>query len=159
MNRMPPIPRRRPAAGPPQTPQLWDEHLDLISRTTRAYDLVIHYNRDSNGGHRWSSEDIDHSHHVGRYLHGDMRNLEHWKEVIAKEGKKDAFTMDRIRDDVENLRKYCEQIQDVIRETERVPLRQRMTRDNGMWAGEEMDEGREESGYAGGVDDGKDISL
>jgi hypothetical protein len=156
---MPLNPRRRPAADPPQPPQLWDEHLDLlISRTTRAYDLVIHYNRDSNGGRRWSSEDIDYIHHVGRYLHGYVRNSEHWKEVIAKEGKKDAFTMDRIRDDVENLHKYCEQIQDVIRETERVPLRQRITRDDGVRAGEEMDEGREENEYAGGVADGKKIS-
>ena len=44
----------------------------------------------------------------------------------------------------------------MIRDTERILVRQGMTRDEGILAGEEMDEGPRESEY--GVDDGKKVS-
>ncbi|KAI4677278.1 uncharacterized protein J4E88_007086 [Alternaria novae-zelandiae] len=148
VNRIPINPRRSNAAVPAQSSRLWDEDLNsLMHRTIRAYDLVVNYVRDSHGGTRWSREDIDRIRDVGAYLHGDVRDLKHWSEVVAKEGEQDAYTMDKIRDDVENLRKYCEQIQAIIRDTERVPLRQRMTRDDGVQAGQYVDDGH---GFGGG---------
>jgi len=151
VNRIPINPRRSNAAVPAQSSRLWDEDLNsLMHRTIRAYDLVVNYDRDSYGGTRWSREDIARIRDVGAYLHGDVRDLKHWSEVVAKEGEQDAYTMDKIRDDVENLRKYCEQIQAIIRDTERVPLRQRMTRDDGAQTGQNVDEGH-------GLDGGKDI--
>jgi DNA-binding protein H-NS len=129
----------------------------LISRTTRAYDLVIHYDRDSHGGIRWSREDIDRIHHVGRYLHSDVSDLKHQQKAIAEEGKQDAVAIDEIRNRTENLREYCEQIQDLIKNLERVPLRQHMTRDDdGAQAGEPMDRGYESENAR---DDGKDVLL
>lgn len=68
----------------------------------------------------------------------------------------DEGTARRIWDDEERLKKYCERVLDVIRDTERILVRQGMTRDEGILAGEEMDEGPRESEY--GVDDGKKVS-
>ncbi|CAN9370470.1 unnamed protein product [Alternaria alternata] len=156
VNRIPVNPRRHTAPNmtPSQQPQQQDTHLHpLIHRTTRAYDLVINYARDSNGGTRWSYEDIDDIKHVGRYLHRDVLDLKYWKELVANGGDMDEGTARRIWDDEERLKKYCERVMDVIRDTERLPLRQRMTQDEEMSAGEEMDEGSRESEY--GVDDGR----
>lgn len=159
VNRIPVNPRRHTAANitSSQQPQRQDSYLHpLIHRTTRAYDLVINYARDSNGGTRWSYEDIDDIKHVGRYLHRDVHDLKYWKELVANGGDMDEGTARRIWDDEERLKKYCERVMDVIRDTERLPLRQRMTQDEEMSAGEEMDEGSRESEY--GVDDGKKVS-
>ncbi|CAN9176840.1 unnamed protein product [Alternaria alternata] len=156
VNRIPVNPRRHTAANmtSSQQPQQQDSYLHpLIHRTTRAYDLVINYARDSNGGTRWLYEDIDDIKHVGRYLHRDVRDLKYWKELVANGGDMDEGTARRIWDDEERLKKYCERVLDVIRDTERLPLRQGMTRDEGIPAGEEMDEGPRESEY--GVDDGR----
>ncbi|RII15227.1 hypothetical protein CUC08_Gglean003694 [Alternaria sp. MG1] len=156
VNRIPVNPRRHTAANitSSQQPQRQDSYLHpLIHRTTRAYDLVINYARDSNGGTRWSYEDIDDIKHVGRYLHRDVRDLKYWKELVADGGDMDEGTARRIWDDEERLKKYCERVLDVIRDTERILVRQGMTRDEGILAGEEMDEGPRESEY--GVDDGR----
>ncbi|RYO37414.1 hypothetical protein AA0113_g11396 [Alternaria arborescens] len=150
VNRIPINPRRHTAANiiPSQQPQQQGSHLHpLIHRTTRAYDLVINYARDSNGGTRWSYEDIDDIKHVGKYLHRDVLDLKYWKELVTNGGDMDEVTARRIWDDEERLKKYCERVLDVIGDTERLPLRQRMTQD------EEMDEGSRESEY--GVDDGR----
>ncbi|KAI4944110.1 hypothetical protein J4E91_008965 [Alternaria rosae] len=164
VNRIPLNPRRSNAAVPAQSSRLWDEDLNsLMHRTIRAYDLVVNYNRDSHGGTRWSRKDIDRIRDVGAYLHGDVRDLKHWSAVVAKEGEQDAYTMDKIRDDVENLRKYCAQIQDTIKDTERVPLRQGMTRDDGAQTGQNVDEGhgldRGKNIFPGGGTLGTDFSL
>lgn len=164
VNRIPINPRRSNAAVPAQSSRLWDEDLNsLMHRTIRAYDLVVNYDRDSYGGTRWSREDIARIRDVGAYLHGDVRDLKHWSEVVAKEGEQDAYTMDKIRDDVENLRKYCDQIQAIIRDTERVPLRQRMKREDGVQAGQNVDD---DHGFGGGKNNfprggtlGTDFSL
>lgn len=164
VNRIPINPRRSNAAVPAQSSRLWDEDLNsLMHRTIRAYDLVVNYDRDSHGGTRWSREDIARIRDVGAYLHGDVRDLKHWSEVVAKEGEQDAYTMDKIRDDVENLRKYCDQIQAIIRDTERVPLRQRMKREDGVQAGQNVDD---DHGFGGGKNNfprggtlGTDFSL
>lgn len=153
VNRIPINPRRHTAANiiPSQQPQQQGSHLHpLIHRTTRAYDLVINYARDSNGGTRWSYEDIDDIKHVGKYLHRDVLDLKYWKELVTNGGDMDEGTARRIWDDEERLKKYCERVLDAIGDTERLPLRQRMTQD------EEMDEGSRESEY--GVDDGKKVS-
>jgi hypothetical protein len=129
VNHTPANHRRFNAAGPAQPPPVWDDHFNsLMHRTVRAYDLVMNYDRDSNGGTRWSRENIEHIRDIGAYLHGDVRALQHRQEVIAKEGEQDGFTMNRVRADIQNMQKYCEQIQHVIKNTERVPLRQRITR-------------------------------
>ncbi|KAL1794488.1 hypothetical protein ACET3X_007909 [Alternaria dauci] len=157
VNRIPLNARHRSAAAPTRDLHPRDGQMDpLISRTTRAYDVVIHYQRDSHGGNRWSREDIDHIHHIGRYLHGDVRDLKQWKAVIYKEGNLDAETMDKIRDDEEKVKRYCEQILDVIRDTERVPLWQRITRDEGLQGSEEGTKGQRESEY-GGDDECNDL--
>ena len=159
VNRIPVNPRRHTAANmtPSQQPQQQDSHLHpLIHRTTRAYDLVINYARDSNGGTRWSYEDIDDIKHVGRYLHRDVLDLKYWKELVANGGDMDEGTARRIWDDEERLKKYCERVLDVIRDTERIPVRQGITRGEEIPAGEEMDEGPRESEY--GADDGKKVS-
>ncbi|RYO17144.1 hypothetical protein AA0111_g11142 [Alternaria arborescens] len=150
VNRIPINPRRHTAANiiPSQQPQQQGSHLHpLIHRTTRAYDLVINYARNSNGGTRWSYEDIDDIKHVGKYLHRDVLDLKYWKELVTNGGDMDEGTARRIWDDEERLKNYCERVLDVIGDTERLPLRQRMTQD------EEMDEGSRESEY--GVDDGR----
>jgi hypothetical protein len=141
VNRIPVNPRRHTAANitSSQQPQRQDSYLHpLIHRTTRAY------------------EDIDDIKHVGRYLHRDVRDLKYWKELVADGGDMDEGTARRIWDDEERLKKYCERVLDVIRDTERILVRQGMTRDEGILAGEEMDEGPRESEY--GVDDGKKVS-
>ncbi|KAI4646006.1 hypothetical protein J4E93_005585 [Alternaria ventricosa] len=164
VNRIPINPRRSNVAIPAQSPRLWDEDSNsLMHRTIRAYDLVVNYDRDSHGGTRWSREDIDRVRDLGRYLHGDVRDLKHWSEVVAKDGEQDASTMDKLRDDVENLRKYCEQIQAIIRDTERIPLRQRMTRDDGAQIGQNVDEGHSLNGDTNELDEktkeGEDMDV
>ncbi|CAN9235664.1 unnamed protein product [Alternaria sp. RS040] len=143
VNRIPINPRRHTASNITSSQHhQQDSHLHpLIYRTTRAYDLVINYARDSNGGTRWSNEDIDDIKHVGRYLHRDVRDLKYWKELGANGGDMDEGTARRMWDDEERLKKYCERVLDVIRDTEKVPFMQRMTRHEEIPAGEEMEEG------------------
>jgi hypothetical protein len=146
------------ATVPAQQPRIWDDNLDvLMHRTIRAYDLVVDYENASHGGTRWSREDIQRIGSIGARLHGDVRALKHWNDVIEKQGEQDRFTMGKLRDDIENLRNYCEQIQDVIKETERVPLAQRITRGDGVPTGQNVNEDHATNDH--GSDGGKNISL
>ncbi|KAG9184929.1 hypothetical protein G6011_11759 [Alternaria panax] len=107
VNRIPLAPRHHATQNTPQRPQSAATHLDpLVHRTTRAYDLVLNYIRDSSGGTRWSREDIDDIGHVGRYLHEDLRALKHWKGVVARGGDGDEGLEARIVDDEERLKRY-----------------------------------------------------
>jgi hypothetical protein len=99
----------------PRPPQLWDPALDdLMGRTTRAYDLVINYARDSDGGTRWSATDIARIHETGKYLHANIRALKAWQRCAAKDW--DYF---RIQDDEDVVREMCEVVQGLIDGTER----------------------------------------
>jgi hypothetical protein len=46
-----------------------------MGRTDRAYDLVINYERDPEGGKRWSSSDLAHIHKTGKHLLSIIRTL------------------------------------------------------------------------------------
>jgi hypothetical protein len=94
----------------PRPPQLWDPALDdLMGRTTRAYDLVTNYVRDSEGGTRWSTTDIARIHETGKYLHANIRVLKAWQRRAAKDW--DYF---RIQDDEDVVREICEVVQGLI---------------------------------------------
>ncbi|CAO2655615.1 Nn.00g044180.m01.CDS01 [Neocucurbitaria sp. VM-36] len=101
---------------------LWPTTLhDLTSRTTRAYELVVNYARDSHGGQRWSASDIAYVRDMGKYLWEDIRALKDAQHRLTESAdyereKNDAVS--EIEEDVERLREYCLRIQDVISETE-----------------------------------------
>ena len=119
-------------AGPPtQLPRIWDDELNsLMHRTVHAYDLIVTYERDSCGGTRWSSENIEYIRATGIYLHRDVDCLKRWRVEVAKYGVQDDATAEKIQEDIESVRAYCEHLQQLIKSTERVPLLQRITRDD-----------------------------
>lgn len=102
--------------------RLWPASLDdLMGRTSRAYDLVINYYRDSAGGTRWNADGIESVYTAGRFLHDDVRVLRHWKRQVAEYGGADEDMMRKIEEDVEKVRNVCEEVQSVIEETEQKP--------------------------------------
>jgi hypothetical protein len=107
--------------------RLWPTSLDtLMGRTSRAYDLVINYVRDSRGGTRWDTDGIERVYIAGKFLHDDVRVLRHWKHQVAEHGGADDDMMGKIEEDVKNVRSLCEEVQRIIGETER----------KGDWEGE-----------------------
>jgi hypothetical protein len=96
--------------------QLCDAELEsLMSRTARAYDLVINYERDSYGGQRWSSSDIAHIYKNGKELHGKIRVFKSWRRSRAA-----GLNLAQVDGKVEEMRKLCETVQRAIKETENV---------------------------------------
>jgi hypothetical protein len=96
--------------------QLCDAELEsLMSRTARAYDLVINYERDSYGGQRWSSSDIAHIYNTGKELHGKIRLFKSWRRSRAT-----SLNLAQVDGKVEEMRKLCETVQRAIKETENV---------------------------------------
>jgi hypothetical protein len=94
---------------------LWDHSLEeLMGRTTRAYDLVINYARDSSGGQRWSPQDSLHVQSVGKYLHNNVRILKYWQRADPEE-----IDWAQIKLDVENVRLLCEDVQWAICSSEK----------------------------------------
>jgi hypothetical protein len=103
-----------PHHNPRAPPQLWDPALDaLISRTTRAYDLVINYARDSEGGTRWSASSIALVHSTGKHLHANIRGLKAWQRRCAADW--DYFA---IQEDEDQVRALCAEVLGVIDTTE-----------------------------------------
>jgi hypothetical protein len=99
-----------PHHNPRAPPQLWDPVLDaLISRTTRAYDLVINYARDSEGGTRWSASSIALVHSIGKHLHANIRGLKAWQRRCAADW--DYFA---IQEDEDQVRAFCAEVLGVI---------------------------------------------
>jgi hypothetical protein len=103
-----------PHHNPRAPPQLWNPALDaLISRTTRAYDLVINYARDSEGGTRWSASSIALVHSTGKHLHANIRGLKAWQRRCAADW--DYFA---IQEDEDQVRAFCAEVLGVIDKTE-----------------------------------------
>jgi hypothetical protein len=95
-------------------PQLWDPSLDkLMGRTARAYDLVINYERDSEGGKRWSYADIVRIHRTGKQLHNNISALKAWQRCAATD-----LDHRLIAEDAAKTRELCEVVQNLIAETE-----------------------------------------
>jgi hypothetical protein len=124
LDRNPIPPHRRSHTSPTSSfdARLWSTDLtDLMSRTCRAYDLVINYAHDCPLGTRWSAPDIERVRETGKHLHEDVRLLKYWRAKVEKSGDGDEDMMSRIRQDVAMARKLCEDVQDVIEETENMP--------------------------------------
>lgn len=146
--------------SPPPPVYLWPASLTaLIGRTTRAYDVVINYTRDSEGGTRWSVEDIARVHYAGKQLHTVIRVLEAWESVDEQE--RDVA---QIKDYGKDVRELCEVVLGVIGETERktegeVQAAERAKMYRRVRALEEeadMDVGDEDEKMGG---DGKDLQV
>jgi hypothetical protein len=106
---------------------LWDQSLeDLMARTTRAYDLVINYARDSCGGHRWTPHDSAHVRTIGKDLHNNVRVLKYWQRCDPED-----IDWAQIRLDAANVRLLCEDVQRAICQTENVHGTQSMHVDGG----------------------------
>jgi hypothetical protein len=109
-----------PARGTPELsrddgPALWPTALDdLIGQTTRAYDLVINYERDCPSGRRWNADGIARVYKAGKYLHDDVRILRHWKRQVRELGYGDGDMMAKIDEDAERVRVLCEKIKGEI---------------------------------------------
>lgn len=89
-----------------------------MGRTSRAYDLVVNYHRDCEGGQRWSRENIVHIHDLGKHLHSNIRALKRQRRSIAQSKLQDEAALRDVHENAETMREYCEQIQAVIRELE-----------------------------------------
>jgi hypothetical protein len=101
----------------------------LMSRTARAYDLVINYERDSYGGQRWSRSDIAHIYKTGKELHGKIRVFKSSQRSQA--ASLNLEQLDRMGDEV---RKLCETVQRAIKETENVAAVQILPSPQKRWA-------------------------
>ncbi|KAF1845129.1 uncharacterized protein K460DRAFT_103542 [Cucurbitaria berberidis CBS 394.84] len=113
------VKRNKPDRDEEQLPQLWDTELDdLMGRTSRAYDVVVNYERDSEGGQRWSREDIALIRDLGKYIWDDLRAMKKWQRTVAEQGDVDEDTMRQIFDDADKMHAYCSEIQATIREKE-----------------------------------------
>ncbi|KAF2830561.1 hypothetical protein CC86DRAFT_163022 [Ophiobolus disseminans] len=137
-NLIPVVPRKRNRSPTPEPspqllptvaddgPQLWSTALDdIISQTTRAYDLVINYARDCPAGPRWTTASIARIHDIGKHLHSDVRGLRQWKRQIGELGFTDEKVTHKIREDAERVDKLCQRVKAAIEEEEWVPLNQR----------------------------------
>ncbi|KAL5113303.1 hypothetical protein ACEQ8H_008837 [Pleosporales sp. CAS-2024a] len=85
----------------------------LMSRTARAFDLVMHYTRDSHGGKRWTPASIGRVRRAGKDLHNEIRSLKTWARV--PEDERDPLAIDA---DVQRVVQLCEHVQRVICDTE-----------------------------------------
>ncbi|KAF2130360.1 hypothetical protein P153DRAFT_268817, partial [Dothidotthia symphoricarpi CBS 119687] len=90
----------------------------LMRQTSRAYDLVLAYPRDAEGGLRWYTSDIPRIRKVGRHLHHDMWALKHWQRKVKEHGNMDKKTVRKIEKDAENMWDLCKKVQRVIGELE-----------------------------------------
>jgi hypothetical protein len=88
----------------------------LMSRSSRAYDLVINYARDCPLGTRWSSASIARVRTAGKHLHADIRVLRHWEREA---GRMDRGDWDVLEQDGKKVEKLCKYVLSVISETER----------------------------------------
>lgn len=99
---------------------MWDPEIDrLMGRTSRAYKVVINYEKDSCGGYRWCPEDIAQIREMGQDLDDDIRGLYQWHRVILQRGKDNRAMMEEVDKIAEKLRELCEGLQSLISATER----------------------------------------
>ena len=123
-------PTRSPT--PPSSTRLWSSDLsDLMSRTCRAYDLVINYANDCPLGTRWSLPDIERVRGTGKRLHEDVRLVKYWRGKVEKLGYGGESMMSKIRRDVEIAWEQCNAVQGVIEETENMPRANAGQKDGG----------------------------
>ncbi|KAF1930086.1 uncharacterized protein M421DRAFT_3840 [Didymella exigua CBS 183.55] len=96
-------------------PQIWHTSIDeLIRRTARGYDLVMNYERDAEGGQRWTPGDIARIRDVGKTLHRDIFALKRWQRVVAQQGDQDKNMMMHIKREVNFTKQLCERVQRAI---------------------------------------------
>lgn len=96
-------------------PQVWNPSIDdLMRRTAHDYDLVMNYERDAEGGQRWTSEDIVCIRDIGKDLHRDIFALKRWQRVVAQQGDQDRTIMMHIKREANFLKLLCERVQRAI---------------------------------------------
>ncbi|KAJ4381787.1 hypothetical protein N0V86_003152 [Didymella sp. IMI 355093] len=96
-------------------PQIWHTSIDdLIRRTAHDYDLIMNYERDAEGGQRWTPGDITHIRDVGKDLHRDIFALRRWQRVVAQQGDQDKTVMMHIKREANFVKLLCERVQSVI---------------------------------------------
>ena len=131
-NSIPVQPRRRvqqasptPIRGTPDLsqddgPQLWPAELDvMIGQVTRAYDVVINYERDCPNGKRWTTKGIRRVHEAGAYLHADVGVLRGWKRQAQELGTADEFMKRKIDEDWARVEKTCKKVRAAIDDEEK----------------------------------------
>jgi hypothetical protein len=100
-----------------------DEISHLMGVTSRAYELVIHYEEQSMGGTRWTAKDIELIRDTGRHLATDVRALHDLHKEVTR--MSDGRLVDQLYERVADMRRYCHLIQDFIKDRENVPKNQR----------------------------------
>jgi hypothetical protein len=96
-------------------PQIWHTSIDdLIRRTAHDYDLIMNYERDAEGGQRWTPRDIAHIRGVGKDLHRDIFALRRWQRVVAQQGDRDKIVMMQIKREANSVKLLCERVQNAI---------------------------------------------
>jgi len=110
---------------------VFDKDLDLFfSRTLRAYELVRSYRRDCVRGTRWTRNGVEAVRRLGIDLHDNVFSLRRRQREFEQRRERGELEMEDIRDEVQKVRRYCEDVMDLINNLERIPLRQRMSRGN-----------------------------
>lgn len=98
-----------------QLPQIWNPSIDyLITRTAHDYDMIMNYQRDAEGGQRWTPLDIARIREVGKHLHRDIFALRRWRRVVAEEGDQNKDMMMIIKRDANLAKLQCERVQKAI---------------------------------------------
>ncbi|KAF2853258.1 hypothetical protein T440DRAFT_506096 [Plenodomus tracheiphilus IPT5] len=104
-------------------PRYWtDVEEDLMQRTARDYDLILAYQRDSDGGERWSTEDIAKIRAKGQQFHNNRRALNQLRRTVAVAGGEDEAVLAKIRKHKNKLLRYCEQLDTLERWLEKRPV-------------------------------------
>lgn len=132
----------------PKVPQVYDREIDrLIGRTIRAYRLVTNYQRDCPTGHRWMPDHIEMILLTGENLETDREALESLRLRLARDGG--AGVVGEVRGAAYALRNYCEEVQELIRGHERVPM---FDGKEWEWDGQGRSVGRNPFFETGGMD-------
>ncbi|KAH4942678.1 hypothetical protein HBI23_071290 [Parastagonospora nodorum] len=100
-----------------EKPELpWPADLDdLMSRTARALDLVVNYERDSDGGVRWAADAIQVIRSEGKKFHSGIANLKAW----AGDAERAKAQPTEFEKDVKYARNVCNYVQHMIGRSER----------------------------------------
>ncbi|EDU41063.1 hypothetical protein L13192_00866 [Pyrenophora tritici-repentis] len=133
---------RHRSPTPPATTDrdVFDEDLEnFFRRAIRAYELVRSYPRDCRGGTRWSRSAVEEVRKFGIDLHNEVNALKRHLREYKERNNWDELEMEYMRDEVEKVREYCENVMTLINDLERVPLHQRMSR-NSAGQNQEHDE-------------------
>lgn len=102
-----------------ELPQLWSPALDtLMGQTSRAYDLVLAYPRDAEGGLRWYASDIPRIRETGKHLHRDMWALKRCQRTVKYQGDPYLKITRQVERDARRMWDLCKKVQGVIGELE-----------------------------------------